>query len=238
MSRNVTRVGGLALVAALGLAGEVQATLLGPSPYLSFAESPFNGGTFSSYFHLETFEDALLNTPGVSAIGGAPLSPPDLPGLVDSVDVDDGAIDGSGVAGHSFYNPDGPAGISFVFDELVLGGLPTSVGLVWTDGINDIVFEAFDRFGASLGVLMGTHADSTFAGTTAEDRFYGVTNAGGISRLFIRNPISGLEVDHLQYGLDGEPGAEVTEPATMALVGLGLGLLAFVGLRQRFYRGH
>lgn len=45
---------------------EAVAVSIGPSPYLSFADSPFNGGSFS-YFHLETFEDHLLNTPGVTA---------------------------------------------------------------------------------------------------------------------------------------------------------------------------
>ena len=44
------------------------ATLLGPTPYLSFANSPFFGGAFS-YFYLENFEDHLLNTPGVTGNG-------------------------------------------------------------------------------------------------------------------------------------------------------------------------
>ena len=36
---------------------------------------------------------------------------------------------------------------------------------------------------------------------TAEDRFYGATNSGGISRIYISNSIGGIEVEHLQYGL-------------------------------------
>jgi len=40
------------------------ATPIGPTPYLSFSDSPFSGGSFS-WFYLEDFEDRLL-TPGVS----------------------------------------------------------------------------------------------------------------------------------------------------------------------------
>ena len=40
-----------------------EAQLLGPSPYVSFANSPFSGLTFTDYFFLETFEDNLFNTP-------------------------------------------------------------------------------------------------------------------------------------------------------------------------------
>lgn len=48
-----------------------QATLIGPSPYLSSADSPFSPLTGFTYFSLENFEDHLLNTPGVTApVGG------------------------------------------------------------------------------------------------------------------------------------------------------------------------
>ena len=61
-----------AAVATLGIAAAAstaRSAFLGPSPYLSFADSPFNGGSFS-YFHLEDFEDGSLNTPGVTASAG------------------------------------------------------------------------------------------------------------------------------------------------------------------------
>jgi len=67
------RVGAAIAIVALGLNLRSQ-TLLGPTPYLSFVDSPFNplqtSGGFA-YFHLETFEDGLLNTPGVSANTGS-----------------------------------------------------------------------------------------------------------------------------------------------------------------------
>ena len=51
-------------------AGILQAAFLGPSPYLSFADSPFNGQSFT-YFHLENFESGTLSVPGVSMNVGA-----------------------------------------------------------------------------------------------------------------------------------------------------------------------
>src|SRR5712671_4165784 len=71
----------------------------GPTPYLSSDDSPFSGPGYSMY--LETFEDGFLNTPGVSASGGIAITGQ----FVDSVDADDGVIDGNGsIHGHSWYS--------------------------------------------------------------------------------------------------------------------------------------
>jgi hypothetical protein len=168
------------------------------------SDSPFNGVDFSSgYFHLEDFEDALLNVPGVTASAGAPFAPG---GITDSVDADDGTIDGSGTAGNSFFSGSGATGISFTFDASVLGSLPTHAGIVWTDGAGTIQFEAFDGNGDSLGAIGPfsdgtTSPDGSFSGGTAEDRFFGFADApNGISRIFISNSQGGIEVDHLQFG--------------------------------------
>jgi uncharacterized repeat protein (TIGR01451 family) len=53
-------------------------------------------------------------------------------------------------------------------------------------------------------------ADGSNAGTTGEDRFFGVTNVGGISAIKISNSSGGIEVDHLQYGLYTVPGANLS----------------------------
>lgn len=208
-----------------------QATLIGPSPYLSSADSPFSPFTGFTYFSLENFEDHLLNTPGVTAPVGGVTSVVFGPSIHDSVDADDGSIDGSGLAGDSFFSSSGSAGVSFVFDASTLGSLPDTVGIVWTDGAGTISFEAFDASNLSLGILTGTHADGSHNGGAAEDRFYGVTNAGGISRIHISNGSGGIEVDHLQYGLRGSVG-QVPEPASLVLLGIGLASLTVMRRRK------
>ncbi len=191
-------------VVAVGISQAALGALVGPTPYVQSSDSPFTGVDFSSgYFHLEDFEDALLNVPGVTASAGAPFAPG---GITDSVDADDGTVDGSGTAGNSFFSGSGATGISFAFDASVLGSLPTHAGIVWTDGAGTIQFEAFDGNGDSLGAI-GPFSDGTtspdgdFGGGTAEDRFFGFADApNGISRIFISNTQGGIEVDHLQFG--------------------------------------
>jgi hypothetical protein len=174
-------------------------TFLNPTPYLSKADSPFVG---LGCFYLESFEDAVMNTPGLSADQGGVTSVIFGPSGHDSVDADDGAIDGSGSLGDSFFNPIGSNGVKFSFDPGALGTLPTRAGLVWTDGGGMATFEAFDAGGALLGsigpVAIG---DAGSSGETAEDRFFGVVFSGGISAIRISNTSGGLEVDHVQYGL-------------------------------------
>ncbi len=171
-----------------------------PVPYLSFADSPLSGRS-PSYFYLETFEDHLLNTPGVTAGAGGVTSVIFGSNLHDSIDADDGVIDGSGLNGDSYINVNGAAGIRFNFNATVLGSLPTHAGLVWTDGGGQVYFEAFDHNGFSMG-LQGpfNFPDAVNNGTTAEDRFLGAYNKDGISAIRVLNTVGGLEIDHLQYG--------------------------------------
>jgi hypothetical protein len=214
-------------VPGLLLAAASSATLIGPTPYTGFAGSPFDGTVFSSFF-LEDFEDGALNTLGASASAGGTLPPAPL---TDSVDP----------GGWSYYSL-GATVLTFSFNPVALGGYPTHAGIVWTDvgfllsdgatpsgGPADVIFEAFDAGSVSLGTIgpVGL-GDDFFTGTTGEDRFFGVTNAGGISAIRITMPDSNdWEVDHLQYGTDP---SLIPEPATAALLGLGLALVA--GLRR------
>jgi hypothetical protein len=233
--RNLV-VGGSMLLAASMAAGQ---TFIGPLPYLSQADSPFAASITAGTTFLETFESGALTTPGVTASAGGVIAPGPI---TDSVDGDDGAIDGSGTAGHSFFSGNGAAGITFTFDATVLGHLPTQAGIVWTDGAGTTTFEAFGPGGVSLGQIGPVSiADGTFAGTTAEDRFFGITNPAGISAIKISNTSGGIEVDHLQYGMFGAapppvatalpiPTVSQTALVFLALLAAGLGL---AGLARR-----
>jgi hypothetical protein len=210
----MARVATVALV-ALGLAllaGPAQATLIGPTPYAGFASGPFGGLGFVA---LEDFEDGVLDLPGVVASAGNPLGPGGP--LTDSVE--------GFPAGSSYYSG-GASVLVFTFS----GALPTHAGLAWTDvglvsagsfGFADVVFEAFDAGGASLGSVVGLAlGDGDNAGGTAEDRFFGAIHLGGISRIELSLPTStDFELDHLQFGV-------VPEPGTGLLVALGLLALA------------
>lgn len=204
-------------------------TLLGPTPYQSFADSPFRGVAFQS-FGLEDFEDGLLNTPGVASTTGT-VNNPNID--TDSVDGDDGLFDGRGSSGHSWYSNNLFSVVTFTFSP-VGGELPTHAGVVWTDvgfvsqgsnGFANVFLEAFGPTGNSLGTttpaLLG---DGNVQGGTGEDRFLGVIDLGGISRIEIHTDTSlDWEVDHVQFGVVPAP----TGLALAAVAG------AFVNRRRR-----
>jgi len=184
-------------------------TFHGPTTYVSPADSPFPLG--GGGFVLEDFEDGLLNSPGVTAPLGFVTSTHYGASLTDSVDSDDGVINGTCANGDSYYG--NTAIVRFQFNALALGGLPRKAGLVWTDGGPNatVTFEAFDGSGVSLGTVVATgQGDNTYFNTTAEDRFYGVEYSGGISEIKISHTFGGLEVDHLQYELPCPTAAATT----------------------------
>lgn len=221
MRKFLTLTAAAALVVAFGFAETAKAvpTKLGPSPYLCFDtaattatgdcagdDSPFKGLDFSGgFFHLEDFEGQALNTPGATATG---------PGLlflcpggtnIDSVDEDDDAIDDANSTGCSNFATPGSTGITYTFDDTALGDMfPTHVGIVWTDGLGAVTFNAFDETDTLIGVCTssGEHVavNDGFVGQTAEDRFFGCINDSGIKKIVISNASGGIEVDHLQYG--------------------------------------
>ena len=247
------------LVAAVALlAGSiaaVHAQQYGPTPYASFADSPFRAlfpGSFA-YFYLDDFESST-RTPGYSVSGGRRLDPGEQ---TDSVDWDgpnntgsatdlvgSGSLNGSGTEGSSWYSggsPHGTSSLTFTFDAAQLGGrLPTHVGIVWTDvgevfdsagnrtvGIADVVVEAFGTDGVLLGPISATLGDGSTFGGTEEDRFFGFAHLPGIESLTIRTLGSiDWEVDHLQYA------ALIPEPEQWLLMALGLGALAWRARRR------
>ena len=122
-------------------------TFLGPTPYLSKADSPFPLTGVDSNFYLEDFEPDPGCVPGeFSFCGGGKFDAFGVQmvygntGHAYSVDADDGVIDGSGLDGASaiaedvFFTPSSSfVAIEFDFDAGQLGFLPTAVGMVLTD---------------------------------------------------------------------------------------------------------
>ena len=148
-SASITLALGVLSVMWLG-AGSASAAPFGPSAYVQQSDSPFAAIDFSSgYFYLENFEDHALNTPGVSGSPGGPTSIVFGSGSHDSVDADDGSIDGGSLAGDNWFNSG--ASVAFTFNAAVLGALPTHAGLVWTDGpfFTGVTFTAFGADGAT-----------------------------------------------------------------------------------------
>ncbi|MEM9540606.1 MAG: S8 family serine peptidase [Cyanobacteria bacterium P01_E01_bin.42] len=174
---------------------------------------PGNGKQFQ-YFYLEDFEDGQLNTPGLSISEGSVIKL----GGVDSVDVDDGLIDGSGSSGQSWHTGNGQD-FTINFDEQILGQLPTHAGFALTDlgrtnpnlGAGKVIFEALDINSQSLGTKIIQYGDNDWYGGTNEDRFLGVTYEEGISTFKISFPDGnwGVEIDHIQYGISGTPQGKI-----------------------------
>ncbi len=168
------------------------------TPYLSAADIPAGFYAGGAPVLLEDLQDGSLDS-SLAGSAGSIIGPGQFDGLRDSVDADDGVIDGSGGAtGRSWFSGAGPNGVTFTFTG---AALPTAFAIVWTDGGGNVTFSAMDGLGNSLGsITQGGFADASSSGTTGEDRFFGVTFDGGIGSIFIKNSSGGIEVDHIQYG--------------------------------------
>jgi hypothetical protein len=214
--RRIFKVGsglGAIVICATAL-GVDTALFFGPTPYSGFADSAFTNTNGFAYFYLEDFEDNALNTPGAQAPNGWLVLAPGP--LTDSVDADDGVIDGSGTAGRSFFSNQTSTNLTITFHADNLSGrLPSHAGIVCTDigsvlsgsfGIGDVTLEARDALGTLLGSIVKTNfGNGSVAGNgrgaIAEDCFFGVVYPAGISSisLIAHNSVD-WEVDHLQYG--------------------------------------
>src|SRR5262245_30819985 len=98
--------------------------------YLSTANIPAGFYDAAGPIKLEDFEDGIVD-PAFVPDAGQRTKTSGFPSIIDSVDADDGTIDGSGLAGDSWFRLEGSFGVKFVFNTAVL---PTAAGIVWTDG--------------------------------------------------------------------------------------------------------
>lgn len=129
-----------------------------------------------------------------------------------------------------YYRPDpvtlfggGSPGISFT--KCCRTWRPAShCGIVWTDGEG----EAFDAYCVSLGSLFSSYAGGVVDGMTAEDRFYGATNSGGISRIYISNSIGVSKSSICNTACAAL--LKMLPPSSLALLGIGL---AAIMLRRK-----
>jgi hypothetical protein len=195
--------------------GEV--TFLPPTPYLSVADSPFDLSGIGTTFFLEDFEDGVFDLPpGVTPYAGI-INPPGP--FTDSVDADDGALDGSGTAGHTLtpilmtITPTGPptwiTHFGLIYDATTLGFVPTSFGFVWTDGLpsSRIAILVIEENNVQTYIQFPALMDANYTGETLEDRFIGLTSDVGLRRVFIANGYTGdnfqqtFEMDHFQFGI-------------------------------------
>lgn len=235
-------------VVAVVLTSPVRAAVifLGPTPYSSAADSPFD----VSRIQLEDFEDGELNTPGISSLSNTFVRSPGP--NTDSVDGDDGTLDGFGTSGHSIFSdgaliePTSPPryymDMAFAFAPID-GKLPNVFGFVVTDCapnssihilLLDHQLRVLDQF-YTLPFFEGGLGDDTGSGTTSEDRFFGVTDPRGIQAVRITlmsrdDPFGGIELDHLQFG------TIVPEPSSwimvLTAVMIGLGCVSLQRLRH------
>jgi hypothetical protein len=195
------------------------------TPYQSAADIPAGFYAGGAPTLLEDFEDGSLDPSLRARIGGGILlsgfiigsRSGTFVGLQDSVDGDDGTVDGVRTSGNSVFSGNGAAGIEFIFQGATL---PTAFGVVWTDGVGAVTFSATAGDGSTLGsITRSGFADDFANGTVLEDRFFGLTSASGIKSIFIANSSGGIEVDHVQYGTMAAP---VPLPAASWLMLTGL----------------
>lgn len=189
------------VIVSLAPAASLAQELFGPVPYLQASDLPDG---FCEECQLEDFEDNAIDS-FLSFDCGEILGPnvvdPRIPDvqITDSVDGDDGTVDGNGNGGHSYFCVDPATAITVTFAEPV-----AAAGGVWTDGDRgvSVQIEAFDTNGNSLGATEPVQiADSSYFGETAEDRFFGIRSNAGISSLAIRTigNGAGIEIDHIRW---------------------------------------
>jgi hypothetical protein len=227
MARRSSFLAFLLLVGAIDpvLAG---ITFLDPIPYLSAADSPFDMSGLGSTFFLEDFEDGVWDLPAGVEAGPYVIGTPSP--FTDSVDGDDGVIDGWGTNGHSMWPnfhshnflgpPTWTTSFQMNFDTNLI--VPNSFGLAWTDGVpgSGLTIYVWDDLGNRLPAREYIlEMDPLHTGGSAFDRFVGFVSDEQIGTIVVNYayrawvPMYHFEADHVQFGL-----APIPEPGALGLL--------------------
>lgn len=198
-------LGSLLAVSAAATAAPPPIQWMGPDPYLSDKDAPFRFASRLRYKDLENFESGKIGALGVTISPGFIVGPHVFR---DSVDGDDGAVDGLGRNGHT-WAPEAET-VTISFNAESIGKYPTHVAAVWTDvayttgdyGYAYVTIAIHDREGKEVGSydFESKFGDGSAIGETGEDRLVGAIWYGGISALKITCVgSSDWEIDHVQY---------------------------------------
>ena len=172
-------------------------TWTAPTVYTNSTNSQFfSTQTVNRQYYLEDFEDGYISTPGLTVPEGLIYGPS---AFTDSVDIDDHVLNGLGQGGYSM----GPAAstLTLQFANGPLGGYPTRVAFVWTDGNPNTTLQITATNPQNISVVQFYTGlgDGSFSGTTVDDRFIGIDRPAGVSQLRIDSFGSPIEIDHVQY---------------------------------------
>ena len=187
-------------------------------PYRGRGDSPFYSTILRGETFVETFEDNLLNTPGLALTVGRVSTTGR-----NSVDEDDGRMDNLGVGFHWLVSGAVLPGQTIYTNEILFeknssGNYPTHAGLAILGFVpNDLgdtrVFQAFDSEGRAIPEAFLSASVPIYSGisstvSTVGDRFFGLIYDSGISRILTGS----TRFDHIQFGYGAIP-----EPGTAAL---------------------
>lgn len=159
--------------------------------YQSIADSPlFSAGCDRPgvEFYLETFEDGLLNVPGVDE--------PNEPGFIATPGANTDSVE---AGGRSLVAS--AATMTFTF-EVQNGSLPTRAGFAITDTATtaNAPFTFFVMSGdGEPGIFNVNIGNASPVATKADDKFVGFSCPDGIAFIQVSAPITNFEIDHLQY---------------------------------------
>ena len=189
----------LTLLSGAALAGG-STGFVSVAAYRQPADSPFISNTLI----IDTFEPGPL-VPGITTFGVTA----NIGG--NSVDIDDGTLDGNGDAGKSLaigsWGPFTPGSASFTYSSEVLGGLPTQVGLVITDldlsepkgpaVTTNVTLQCILSDGSTVNTIYAVLSQPNNA---LDDLFIGYSSSLGIASMSVFCEVP-MIVDHLQYAL-------------------------------------